>query len=258
MTLTSVFPMFKHTKAIFVMLLMFTAVSLACGVPSPLGPSNTPVPTATPPGDMLIFNKVSPTYIANLSPGEKVPGTQMEYIGKTADGGYEVSINGNRSVKRSGDSLIWSGIIAPGTHGQFNLRISADLLGELPVAGSASITVFNPEPFSLVAIPNDTNGLSFTNILLNYNIATGKTIPGTTLTYDGVAQQGGIDVAQISSPSTGMSYHAQGDSVVWTGKLRENVFIRYDLRTISYDAEDLLLGGTADLFIRPTLSTATE
>lgn len=182
----------------------------------------------------------------------------MEYIGKTTDGGYEVNINGNRSVKRSGDSLIWSGIIAPGAHGQFNLRVSADLLGDLPVAGSAIITILNPEPFPLADIPNNTQGLSFTNILINYNVPTGNVIPGTTLTYNGVTQQGGVDVAQISSANTGTSYHAQGDSIVWTGKLRENVFIRYNLRTVSYDAEDLLVGGTAELFIRPTVSTATE
>lgn len=250
--------MFKSTKATFVLLLMFTAVSLACGLPSIPGTGNQPAATTTPIGDMLIFNKVGPTYVANLSPGEKIPGTQMEYIGKTADGGYEVSINGTRSVKRSGDSFIWSGILAPGTHGQFNLRISTDVLGELPVAGSAVITVLNPQPFPLVAIPEDSSGISFTNILINYTIPAGSVIPGTTLTYQGVAQQGGVDVAQISDANGVTSYYAQGDSVVWTGKLRENVFIRYNLRIISYNAEDLLLGGTAELFVRPTLPTTTQ
>lgn len=249
--------MFKSTKAIFVLLLMFTAVSLACGVPSLPGQGSTPVPFATPPTDMLIFNKEA-TYIVNLTPGEKIPGTQIEYVGRTADGGYEVIINGSPSIKRDGDSLNWSGIIAPGTHGQFNLRIGTDLLGNLPVGGSAVITIINPEPFPLAAIPNDANGLSFTNILINYNVPTGSTIPGTTLTYTGVAQQGGVDVAQITGTDLQSSYPAQGDSIVWAGKLRENVFLRYNLRTISYNAENLLLGGTAELFIRPTLAATSE
>jgi hypothetical protein len=250
--------MFKSTKAIFVLLLMFTAVTLACGLPSIPGTGNQPAATVTPIGDMLIFNKVGPTYVANLSPGEQIPGTQMEYIGKTADGGYEVSINGTSSVKRTGDSFIWSGIIAPGTHGQFNLRISTDVLGELPVAGSAAITVLNPEPFPLVAIPEDSSGFSFTNILTNYTVPAGSIIPGTTLTYQGVTQQGGVDVAQINDANGAASYYAQGDSVVWTGKLRENVFVRYNLRIISYNAESLLLGGTAELFIRPSLPAGTQ
>ena len=249
--------MVKSTKAIFVLLLMFTAVSLACGVPSPFDPGSTPVPTATPPGDMLIFNKEA-TYVVNLTPGEKIPGTQIEYVGRTADGGYEVIINGSHSIKRDGDSLNWSGIIAPGTHGQFNLRIGTDLLGNLPIGGSAVITILNPEPFPLAAIPNDSNGLSFTNILINYTVPTGNTIPGTTLTYTGVTQQGGVDVAQFTGADLQASYHAQGDSVIWAGKLRENVFVRYNLRTITYDANNILLGGTAELFIRPTLATTPE
>ena len=237
---------------------MFTAVSLACGSL----PGFTPDPTATPApvemGDMLIFNKITPTFTANLSPGEKIAGAQMEYIGRSEDGGYEVSINGAKSVKREGDSFIWSGIIAPGVHGIFDLRISTDILGNLPVVGGAKITVLNPDPFPLEAIPQDPDGLNFTNILLlDSNILVGSQILGTTLTYNGETEQGGVTVAEIGN-STEYPYYRVGDSLVWKGKIRSNVFVQYNLRIIDFNAESIILGGTADLYIENSPFIITE
>ncbi len=237
---------------------MFTAVSLACG----RLPSIVPEPTATPApvemGDMLIFNKIAPPFTANLSPGEQIAGVQMEYIGRTADGGYEVSINGTRSIKRTGDSFIWSGIIAPGTHGQFNLRITTEVLGELPVAGAATITILNPDPFQLEAIPNDPEGLSFTLIpLLDANIPVGTNILGTTLIYNGITNQGTIEVAQIGN-GIESSYYATGDSIIWKGKLRDNVYVQYNLHIISFNENSIFVGGTADLYIEDSSFAITE
>ncbi len=243
--------MVNSMKPFWALLFLFTAVSVACATPIIPGISPTPIPTSPPAGDMLIYNKIAPTYTASLSPGEEIAGAQMTYNGKTADGGYDVTINGINTVKRTGDSFNWSGIIAPGTHGKFNLRITTDVLGELPVAGSATITVLNPQPFPLVALPNDPNALRFNNILLTYDVPVGENIPGTTLVYNGVAQQGGVDVANIGGAST-YPYFSIGDSLVWVGKLRENVFVKYDLRVITFDANKVIVGGTADLLVQQT------
>ena len=252
--------MFKSTKAILVLIFVFTAVSLACSNLSL--PSIAPQPTATPApvstGDMLVFNKIVPPFSTSLSPGEKIAGAPMQYIGKTADGGYEVSIEGVKTVKRAGDSFIWSGIIAPGTHGQFNLRITAEVLGGLPVAGPATITILNPKPFQLDDIPIHPDALQFTNIiLLDSNIPVGDPILGTTLIFRGTSQRGNIDVAEIGTGAE-FSYYLAGDSIVWRGKLRDNIFVQYDLRIVSFNESSLFLTGEANLYIEQNRLNVTE
>ena len=55
-------------------------------------------------------------------------------------------------------------------------------------------------------------------------------------------------LAQLSGMS-GYPYLALGDSLVWTGRLRENVYIRYSLRVTGLSEDGLRLAGTADLSI---------
>ena len=252
------FSMFKSTKSILALFLLLTAVTLACG-PSSLIPGQATAipPTPTPSGDVLVYHKLSPTYVANLNPGDKVAGARIEYAGKTEDGGYEVYIDGLQSIKRPGDAFNWSGIIAPGTHGQFNLRLGTDILGQLSAAGSATVAILNPEPFPLDAIPNSPDGLRLSNILVEYTVPVGSQIPGTNLMYLGTTQEGGVNVAEISGGSQ-RPYYAFGESVVWRGKLRDNVFAENDLRVGSFDENNLFIGGLVELYIEQNRPPATE
>lgn len=226
-------------------LLLLSAI--ACVLPG-FGDS-TPVATPTPLGDTLTFTV--PAYTVNLNPGDTVPGTRLHYVGRSADS-YQVLIDGLAATKRSGDSFIWNGVLAPGVHGSYNLRLITALFGPLPVAGTVRITIFNPEPIER-AIPSDIAAdLSYRNILVSYLIPTGGVIPGSSLVYEGLSTVGeGDQTSQLAQLSglLGYPYLALGDSLVWTGKMRNNVSIRYSLRVASLNEHGLRLAGTADLWI---------
>jgi hypothetical protein len=221
---------------------------LACALPG--RGDNRPQATATPPGDSLVFTL--PVYTFNMEPGSTVPGTRLEYVSRD-EGIYNVRIDGLAAQKRTGDSFIWNGVVAPGVYGNYNLRITTAILGGLPVAGPVNITIFNPSPVERASTPiNEEIYLNFGTILVNYMVPQGWQIPGTSLVFDGIIIQGEGDqatrLAQLSGLS-GYPYLALGDSLVWTGNLRDNVVVRYNLRALGIDEGGLRLDGTAELWI---------
>lgn len=238
--------MTSSRKILAFILVLLTAVTLACSTSSIPGLGRGPAATVTPIGDYLTLE--IPAFTGSLAPGESVGGARLEYLGKSPDGGYRVTIDGQEVVKRSGDSLIWSGVIGPGVLATMNLRVTTSLLGELPVAGSVKLNILFPEVLELTAVPQLPAARHFSNIVINYSVPAGQTIPGTTLVYDGLTQQAGIDVAQISN-SDRQTYHAVGDSLVWAGKLRDNVYLRYNLRIISFNENSVQVGGLAEIWI---------
>jgi hypothetical protein len=227
------------------LLLLLPLLETACSLIG-IGVSQ-PAATATPLGDTLSFTV--PAYTISLEPGESVPGTRLEYIGRLGDS-YQVSIDGLSATKRAGDSFIWNGVLAPGVHGNFNLRLIAALFGPLSVAGPVTITVFNPQPVE-EAVPDDLAAdLTFNNVVVNYSIPAGRVIPGTTLIYEGMVSQSETDQATLQARLSGMSgypFLALGDSLVWTGRIRDNVAVRYSLRVASIGETGLRLAGTAEL-----------
>jgi hypothetical protein len=192
-----------------------------------------------------------PAYTISLEPGERVPGTRLEYVGRQGDA-YQVSIDGLSATKRTGDSFIWNGVLAPGVNASFNLRLITAVFGPLPVAGPVTITVFNPQPVEQampVAVAAD---LTFNNIVVNYSVPAGRVIPGTTLVYEGMVAQSETNRASLQARLSGLNgypFLALGDSLLWTGHLRDNVIIRYSLRVASITEQGLRLAGTAELDI---------
>lgn len=237
------------------MLLLFALPALACKVPDipekPRMPGLVrPTPTSSPEiGDAISF--LVPTYAQRLKPGESVPGTQLTYIGDS-DNGYEVSIGGQRAIKRSGDSFYWSGVIAPGVFANYNLRLTAGIFGGMPVGGPVEIIVLFPEPQPLPLADNPDARLHLGNVVIDYRVPRNESVPGTTLVYQGLERQGlgnqSATLARISGLS-GYPNLARGDSLIWTGMLRGNVAVRYNLRAVSFDEKQLRLVGTADLWI---------
>ncbi len=228
--------------------LLLALVSLACSVPG-CGESEPP-PTPTPMGDTLSF--LIPAYTMKMEPGDTIPGTGLHYSGRE-NGAYKVTIDGREATKRIGDSFIWSGVMAPGVYANYNLRLTTAVFGVLPVAGPVEIIVFNPEPIEM-PLTADVTAVTphFDNIVVNYQIPAGRQIPGTTLIYEGVFTQGqGQQASQLAQLSglSGYPYLALGDSLVWTGQLRDNVAVRYSLRTTAISEESLSLAGTAELWI---------
>jgi hypothetical protein len=225
----------------FLLILFMTA--LACTIPGT--GSETPAATPTPGGDSTTF--LIPAYTYTLEPGDTVPGSQLQYIGKTGDL-FDVKIDGETAQKRVGDSFIWNGIVAPSVFAKYNLRLAPDFLGPLPVAGPVEVTVLNPVPTPLNEMPGWPNAIQYNNIVLAHSVPAGWVIPGTTLVYEGVSTQGEIESAQLSG-LLGHPLFALGDSITWTGSLLENVAIRYTFRVVNFSENSLQLGGTAELLV---------
>lgn len=228
---------------------LLALVTLACAVPGFDADKPNATPTAV--GDTMYFN--IPAYTYQLSPGEAIPGTGLRYKDRQGDA-YEVSIDGQTTLKRSGDSFYWSGVLAPGVFANYNLRLTTSVFGSMPVAGPVEIIVLNPVPVEVTSVPVTENTMAFSNIVADYIVPVGYTIPGTSLVYEGIEErgQGGqlTDFARLSGTS-GYPYLALGDSLVWTGKLHENIYVRYNLRVTSVKEDNLRLSGTAELWVLP-------
>ncbi|MDX1617007.1 MAG: hypothetical protein R3300_22060 [Candidatus Promineifilaceae bacterium] len=203
-----------------------------------------PTPTAEPVVEDAVKFLV-PLYTTSLAPGESVPGTQMTFVSRQGDT-YNVTIDGLAAAKRVGDSFAWRGVIAPGVVADFNLRISPTFRGDSLLAGGpVEISVLNPAPVELppTAVPVDVR-LHFSKIAVENSVAIGERIPGTTLIFAGRTEQG----AELTGTS-GYPYRALGDSLIWTGRLRGDVVVRYSLRVAGLDEDHLRVLGTAELWI---------
>ncbi len=225
------------------LLLLFA--SLACTIGADGGP--TPTATANVPLDQLVSYRI-PVYSATLNPGETVKGSKLTYIGRDGDV-YNVTIGNLPAAKRIGDSFAWKGVMAPGVIGNYNLRLSPTILSnDLLVAGSLEISILNPIP---VELGNDfvvsDSILQFNNIAIDNRVSVGEQVPGTTLIFEGATEQG----ANLGGTS-GFPIRALGDSLIWTGRLRGNAIVRYNMRVGSLNADELRLVGTAEMWITPS------
>ncbi|MDX1414665.1 MAG: hypothetical protein R3293_10770 [Candidatus Promineifilaceae bacterium] len=236
---------------------LFLAISLpACSLPSlPSLPffqaPATTTPEPLPDQTVDTLSLFVPAYATSLQPGESVPGTGLQYIGRAGDG-YEVSQDGLGATKRTGDSFYWSGVLAPGVFANYNLRLTASIFGGLPVAGPVELIVLFPQPIEGLTVDGLDSKFHFGNLLLDYKVPPGGHVPGTTLVYEGVEYQGGSDQGNKLARFSGLSgypYLAAGDSLVWSGSLRDNVMARFSLRTVTFDEERIHLVGTGDLWI---------
>ena len=236
----------RHFQAIAGFILLLLA-GLACTLPTftPVD-TPTPLPPPTPVGDVLFLRD---SYSFDLQPGETVPGTRLEYIGPNGDA-YDVRIDGQKAIKKIGDSFFWKGIIAPGVYANYELRLAAPVFGGLQATGPVDIAVLNPEPVELLETTQFTPTLRFENISVNYVVPKGGTLPGTTLVYEGLAEeqdQNGL-VARFSGTNQ-YPFLVVGDSLTWQGRLRENVIVRYTLRAVAIDKDRVNMTGTAELLI---------
>lgn len=244
----------SHHWALTTLICILLLAGLACTLP-PISRSQIPVPTPvfapTPLSDTLSFS--IPNFSTRLASGESVPGARLEFIGQNGDT-FNVRIDGLDTIKRPGDSFIWSGVVAPGVYGNYNLRLASGLMNELPAAGNVELIIFNPATTE-APLPAELEGaIHFPPISIDYTIPLNGSIPGTTLTYAGIEEIGlgaqSNKLAQISGLS-GYPNLAQNDSLQWTGRMLDNVLVRYNLWVESYTPEILHLTGSAELWITP-------
>jgi hypothetical protein len=223
---------------------------LACSLPGgiTIGPTPTrgPLPTATPLGDFILFDV--PRYEATLLPGERVPSTQLVYERRTGDS-YDFTINGLLASKREGNSLIWSGIVAPGVTGRYTLAVTARGGDSVTTTGSILLTILSPLPVAVNTVSAAGTDLYFQEIDVSYVVPLNARVPGTTLIYEGVVAAS--NEARFSGTNSGIyPQYAQGDTIIWTGQLRGNVLVSYAFEVLRFDGELLELDGTAELWIQ--------
>jgi hypothetical protein len=186
----------------------------------------------------------STAFERSIPAGQTLPGTDIEYVGKT-DQGAEMSIGGQTALKQALDSLTWQGAVTPDVTVDYSLRVLTFDSQSLRAGGTAQVTISNTHPVAVSATALPQDALTF-NGLVTYDVPKGQTIPGTTIIYDGKtpdgAQLGGIE---------GYPYRNEADSIVWTGQLADKVFSDLDLRVLYFNDSSLRVTGTVKLYITP-------
>lgn len=228
----------KLLRQLGLLTILLAMPSLACGIPG-LNPDPTPPPAATPEGDTLFL---SATYNAPLEPGAAIPGTRIIYVQMVGDL-HEFAIDGLQAYRQPGDSLTWRGVVAPGVFGDYRLRLRADFLGRLQAEGQVELAILNPTPVEIPPTQTPAAAIHVDGITANYYVPQGARIPGTTLVFEGLQN----DLAELSG-TAGYPFFAAEDSLLWSGKLRDNVYIRYNLRVSSLNEDGLGLTGTAEVW----------
>lgn len=181
-----------------------------------------------------------PTTLA-INRGETLLTTNIVYHSYTDDG-ITLLIDGQQAQKRRGDSVNWKGSFMPETETELDLRIVWNTEQELNLAGTAKVLVHQVAPQQGPIIT--TSPITFSGPVA-YGVAKDSYIPGTTLTYVGKTVQG----AELGGLFNEYPYRQIGDSIVWEGTLRTDVFVRVELRTVQFDDNGLRLAGIATLWL---------
>jgi hypothetical protein len=176
--------------------------------------------------------------------GKTLPGTDIKYLGKT-DQGAQVSISGQIALKRVFDSLTWHSEPAAGVKVDYNLRVISYDADSLKAGGTANINLTSPQPQAIASSSLPKNALTFKSAAA-YTVAKSKTIPGTTITYDGKTSDG----AKLGGVE-GYPFRQEADSITWIGQLADKVFLQLDLRVVFFNDNTLQVTGTATLLLTP-------
>ena len=201
-------------------------------------------------GPYLGGGSSSPTETANalnydgaitlsIKNGQTLPGTNLGYQGKSADGRALLLVGPEQAAKSTADSLSFTGVVVPGTTLKLDLRIGPYDNSSVTLLGFVHITVDEPQPAPGDASPDV---ISAYGIQVQYTVPKNSAIPGTNVVFLGQTPSG----AQFSGAGQ-YPYRQQLDSVVWSGHLRAKVFVRYDLRLIAYSEDNATLVGGAQV-----------
>jgi hypothetical protein len=193
------------------------------------------LPTSSGGGSHLEYN--GPTEQTILR-GQTLWGTNIQYIGNTPDGA-QVTIGGQTAVKKTADSLDWQGSPASGVQVALTQRVVSADDTRLITAGTVKVAVDGVSPAE-GQFPD--KPLTSFKVPVLYSVPRGATIPGTTITYVGAANDG----AELGGVS-GYRYRKSGDSISWRGRLRNNVYLDVTFRVVAYSANSLQITGLATL-----------
>ncbi len=176
-----------------------------------------------------------------ITVGERIPGTDIELV-SIGEQGAEFSINGLRANRAIGDSLDYEGGWRGVNGVNYSLRLRLYSIGSDSVraAGVHRIVVENIQPVEQkVNLSGTTIGVPFVS-----SVAAGQSIKGLTFGYAQSTERG----AEITGlPGDVYPYRKLGDSIQWEGQLRPDILVKYNLRVLLYNDNNLQVGGIATL-----------
>lgn len=175
----------------------------------------------------------------NIKAGQTVPGTTIAYFGKAPDGRAIMSINGVQAVKSTADSVNWTGALVLFSLIDLKLRVVTFDETSMTLAGTIRVVVQEPAP--VAGNPSENRAADYL-IPVTYTVDRGTIIPGTNVAYGGAAP-GGAEFTNLDQ----YPFRERFDSVVWQGHLRDRIALRLDLRVVDYNADRVVLGGTAQI-----------
>ena len=177
-----------------------------------------------------------------LDPGDSLPGTNITFQG-LEDSSAVVFVGDQKALKRKGDSVDWAGQPVAGTDLKLTLRVAWYTEDKLFLVGTAVVKVDQPVP-TIVNVPDDIPMTYHAPVA--FSVAREALIPGTTVSYAG-EEEGGAKLGGVE----GYPYRKSGDSIVWEGKLRNNVYLRVNVRVVHFNASSLRIAGLATVSILP-------
>jgi len=192
----------------------------------------------TPSLDTLVYK--GPVEIS-VEPDEHLPGTDILYVGIT-NGMAEFEIEGQRALKKIGDSLDWHGTPIDGVELDLGLRVLLMTDQTVHAGGTITIKIDQPTPRESAL---DTASTTKFSVPVTYGVKPGDNIPGTLISYEEQEEGKGARLGGIKD----YPYRKTGDSVVWEGKLQDNVALRLDLRVLFFNDNTLRVGGVATLWL---------
>ncbi len=191
-------------------------------------------------GDGLTYT--GPTEIT-VKAGEFIPGTEIQFVG-AAEKGAVLRIEGQEATKLVGDSLKWAGPVTDQVHMEVNLRILHISPERLITSGLVTLKLGQVSPQS--GEVDENRPIRYT-LPVTYKVNKGDLIPGTTIRYGGPEEGKGARLEGVD----GYPYRAIGDSIVWDGRLYDNVDLHLNVRVLFYNDRFMQVLGTATVGISP-------
>lgn len=205
-----------------------------------VGCSNLSLPfMATPlPPNTLVYT--APTTLT-IKAGATLPGTTLVYLGENENKQAQMVVAGYIAPKQVADTVDWQGSPVPNVNLKLTTRVASFDKNAITLVGTAHIEVAD-----VVIQPGGTAGtpmLEF-NAPVTWSLKKDEFIPGTKIVYAGAAPEG----AQFLGLE-GYPYRKQLDSLQYLGRINPKVFLRLDLRVITFSETSVTLGGTANIKI---------
>jgi hypothetical protein len=179
-------------------------------------------------------------YRVDLAVGERLPGTDVRYLGVGAQGA-RVRIEGQEAIRLAGDSLEAEAQPHPALAVRYNLRIYSYDERALHAIGTVHVEIREAQP-RMGPLPEKA-AVRFT-APVTYRVPRDGVIPGTSIVYrgkeDGRARLEGLP---------GYPYRNIGDSILWTGQVHPMAHLNATLRVLLIEDSWLTLGGTVEVWL---------